>query len=98
MRLIAIPLLSLTLAASPAFADEDKEALCRERADLVVQAFTARKAGERRGKVQREMRTALDRTAAEMLTEFVWSVPDEALTDEQISGAGTMFYEQCKSL
>ena len=98
MRLFAIPLLSLAFVAAPAFADDEKETLCRERADLVVEAFNARKAGERRGKVQREMRAVLDRTAAEMLTEFVFSVPDEALTEEQISGAGDMFYEQCKAL
>ena len=102
MRLSATLFTCATLLAAafaaPARADADKEALCQARADLVVQAFNARKEGETKRKVRRDMQAALDRTAAEMLAEFVWSVPEEALTEEEIGKAGAMFLDQCKAL
>ncbi|MBS0125317.1 hypothetical protein [Thetidibacter halocola] len=98
MRLILAPVLALSLLPVPALAQDDKETLCRERADLVIEAFNARRAGDREGKVRRDLQSKLDRTAGEMLAAFVFSVPEAQLTDEQIAGAGAMFFEQCKGL
>lgn len=98
MRMILAAVAGFVLLGQPAVADDEKDALCRSRADLVVDAFNARKAGETKRKVRRSMREELDRNAAEMLAEFVWSVPEEALTEEEIGKAGDAFYEQCKAL
>lgn len=98
MRFILSPLALITLM-TPVFAEEDDaEAGCRAQADMVVEAFNARRDGDSKRKVRRGLRDAVGRTAGDMLADHIWMVPPESLTDEAIEAVGKDYMDKCLTL
>ncbi|WP_417206578.1 hypothetical protein [Antarctobacter sp.] len=91
MRILAM-IAVFGMTASGAMAqDVDKCALTETWFNAAVQA---RLDGDTIGKVRRTLRKDMDRTAAEQLAEFVFALPEEALTPEVAKAART----QCEAL
>ena len=73
------------LASLPAAADaqQDKAAACAESAGIVMQAVEARKQGAAKSKARAALREQIgDRGAGDMLADWIWSLPEDQLTDE----------------
>ncbi|WP_136443112.1 hypothetical protein [Pacificoceanicola onchidii] len=77
MRLAALFCLVL---ATPVFAEE-KTADCEAQMVVVSKAVDARVEGVRKGKIRRELRAEYGQTAADMLVEFVYGVPEEQIDE-----------------
>ncbi|MFZ7093224.1 hypothetical protein [Primorskyibacter sp. 2E233] len=91
MRLPLIFACSLMLA-TPAIAQE-AVADCDAQLVVVMKAVDARRAGDSAGKAKRVLRKEYGRTAADMLVEFVYSVPEAQLGE--IEGA---YRTQCEAM
>ncbi|MFW2543302.1 hypothetical protein ACN2XU_11720 [Primorskyibacter sp. 2E107] len=91
MRLSFASLLCLTLA-SPAFAQE-AVADCDAQLVVVSKAVDAREAGQSKGKTRRELRSEYGRTAADMLVDFVYGVPDD-----QVAEIKDAYRQQCEAM
>ncbi|MBY6003532.1 hypothetical protein KUV62_06420 [Salipiger bermudensis] len=82
-------LASLPLAAS---AQQDKAAACAESAGIVMQAVESRKEGVAKSKARAALRDQIgDRGAGDMLADWIWSLPEDQLTDE----VGAAWEAQC---
>ncbi|MDA7426083.1 hypothetical protein [Thalassococcus lentus] len=76
-------------------AAEDTPAMdCAEQAELVMQAVNARAEGEPKRKTRRMLRAALDREAGDMLADFIYTLPEDQLTD----AVGDAYKAQCEAL
>ncbi len=83
------------LAPGSALADETPAVRdCAAQAALVMQAVTARVEGEPMRKTRRMLRAELDRTAGDMLAEWIYGLPEAQLTDE----VGKLWQAQCEAL
>lgn len=87
-------LAALILAAPMALAQEPLKPDCAAQADLVMEVVNGRADGIRKGKARRVLRAGLDRTAADMLAEWVYALPEEQLTDE----VGKTWKTQCEAM
>lgn len=67
---------------------------CAGQAALVMQAVTARRDGDGMRKTRRMLRQELDRTAGDMLAEWIFSLPEDQLTE----AVGEMWQAQCEAL
>lgn len=86
--------LALSLAAGPGAAQgaaQSKKAQCAATAEIVMTAVQARKDGDSKRKARRALRAALDRTAGDMLAEWIWGLPEAQLTD----AVGAAWEAQC---
>ncbi|PYG27050.1 hypothetical protein [Pelagimonas varians] len=84
----------LVLAAPMAMAQEALKPDCDAQAALVMDVVNDRVDGVRKGKARRVLRAALDRTAADMLADWVYALPEEQLTDE----IGKTWKTQCAAM
>ena len=91
MRLTGLAL-ALGLAAGPLAAqDAAKEAQCNKSAAVVMEAVAARKAGAPKEQARRMLREKLDHTAGDMLSDWIYDLPEDQLTD----ALGTAWKAQC---
>ncbi|MGH1413678.1 MAG: hypothetical protein ACRBB0_09290 [Pelagimonas sp.] len=81
-------------AASVASAEEPVKPDCEAQAALVMEVVNGRNEGVRKGKARRQLRAGLGKTAADMLSEWVYELPPEQLTDE----IGIAWKAQCEAL
>ncbi|WP_425099730.1 hypothetical protein [Tropicibacter sp. S64] len=88
MRLTLATLIALIFAA-PAFA---QVADCDAQMVVVSKAVDAREAGVGKVKIRRELRAEYGKTAADMLVEFVYGVPED-----QIAGIKDAYLATCKA-
>ncbi|MCR8546795.1 hypothetical protein M4578_03065 [Salipiger sp. P9] len=91
---VAGMVLAMVLAAGPLTAQvsaAEKKTRCAESAAIVMTAVQARKDGESKAKARRTLRKELDRTAGEMLADWIWDLPEEQLTEE----VGQLWEAQC---
>lgn len=85
------------MAASGAVAQDASEPVvdkCAQSETWFNAAVQARLDGDSIGKVRRNLRKDMDRTAAEQLADFVFSLPQELLTPE----VGKAARAQCEAL
>ncbi|WP_299928966.1 hypothetical protein [uncultured Pelagimonas sp.] len=87
-------LAALICAAPMASAQEAVKPDCEAQAALVMDVVNGRIDGVRKGKARRTLSKSLDRTAADMLAEWVYTLPEDQLTDE----IGTNWKAQCDAL
>lgn len=67
---------------------------CAAQAALVMEVVNGRVDGVRKGKARRDLVKSLDKTAGEMLADWVYSLPEEQLTDE----VGKAYKAQCEAM
>lgn len=67
---------------------------CAAQAELVMEVVTGRTEGVRKRKARRTLREGLGKTAGDALAEWVYSLPEEQLTDE----VGAAWKAQCETL
>ncbi|MCT4557017.1 MAG: hypothetical protein N4A61_03045 [Pelagimonas sp.] len=67
---------------------------CAAQAQLVMDAVNARKDGQSKRKTRRALVKQLDKTAGEMLADWIYSLEDAQLTDE----VGEAWEMQCEAL
>lgn len=67
---------------------------CEEQAAMVMEVVTGRAEGKKQKAAERKLRRALGNDAAELLASWVYSLPEEHLTEE----VGTAWQAQCESL
>ena len=95
LRLTLAPTLALGLLASlavPAHAQQDKAAACAKSAGVVMQAVEARKQRAAKSQARAVLREQIgDRSAGDMLADWIWSLPEDQLTDE----VGAAWEAQC---
>ena len=95
LRLTLAPPLALGLLASlpvAAQAQPDKAAACANSAAIVMQAVEGRKQGVAKSQARAALREQIgDRGAGDMLADWIWSLPEDQLTDE----VGTAWEAQC---
>lgn len=84
----------LMTAPMAAWAEEPLKPDCDAQAALVMDVVNDRASGVRKGKARRVLRAALDRTAADMLADWVYALPEEQLTDE----IGKTWKKQCAAM
>lgn len=89
-----ILLAALVLTAPMAMAQEPLKPDCDAQAALVMDVVNDRVDGVRKGKARRVLRAELDRTAADMLADWVYALPEEQLTDE----IGKTWKTQCAAM
>lgn len=87
-------LAALICAASFVSAEEPAKADCDAQAAMVMEVVTGRSDGVAKGKARRELRKGIEKSAADMLVEWVYSLPEEQLTDQ----IGTVWKAQCETL
>ncbi len=87
-------LAALICAAPMVSAEEAVKPDCDAQAALVMDVVNGRIDGVRKGKARRVLRAGLDRTAADMLAEWVYELPQDQLTDE----IGTAWKARCETL
>ena len=81
----------LVAGGAQAAPDADKVAACDKSVAVVMAGIQARKDGASMGKTRRAMRKELDRTAGDMLAEWIYALPEDQLTEE----VGTVWKAQC---
>lgn len=87
--------LALAVWAAPmALAEESEKPDCDAQVALVMEVVNGRVDGVRKGKARRVLRQGLDRTAADMLADWVYTLPEEQLTEE----VGLAWKTQCDAL
>lgn len=91
MRMLAMIAVIGMMASGAVAQNADKCELTETWFNAAVQA---RLDGEQIGQVRRALRKDMDRTAAEQLAEFVFALPEAALTPEVAKAART----QCEAL
>ncbi|KUF09260.1 hypothetical protein [Pseudoponticoccus marisrubri] len=94
MRLPVLPaLLSACLLplAHPAAAQAPD---CAAQAEIVMQAVTARAEGRPKSEAVAGLSAALDAEAASMLSDWIWTLPEDQLT----SAVGEAWQTQCEAL
>ena len=92
MRLVAV-FAVLAVTALPAAAQPvDKEG-CLKSVEIVMAGVNARAEGKSKAATRRMLQDALDRNAGEQLAEFIWSLPEDQLTD----AVGEAWKAQCEA-
>ena len=91
MRFPAL-VLCCALSAPVSAQSVDREG-CLRSVEIVMQAVTARAEGKSRMQTRRMLRAALDRNAGDQLNDFVWSLPEDQLTD----AVGEAWRAQCEA-
>ncbi|MBN9889230.1 hypothetical protein [Salipiger abyssi] len=84
-------ILAVAMAVAGPVLAQSKTEQCATSAGIVMTAVQARKDGESKAKARRALREALDRTAGDMLAEWIWELPEEQLTEE----VGAAWEAQC---
>lgn len=84
MKYLAILSFCLTALTGPVLAEAapEKVAACEKSTAVVMAGVQARRDGVPMRKARREMHAALDRTAGDVLAEWIYGLPEDQLTDE----------------
>ncbi|EPX85575.1 hypothetical protein [Salipiger mucosus] len=86
-------LLIALLSAGAASAQSTKEERCEASAAVVMEAVQARLDGMQKSRVRRALIRELDRTAGEMLADWIYGLPESELTPQ----VGETWKAQCLS-
>ncbi|SMX30279.1 hypothetical protein TRP8649_04422 [Pelagimonas phthalicica] len=92
--MLRVFLMGCVCFAPMAQADSAAKPDCAAQAALVMEVVNGRVDGVRKGKARRELVKSLDKTAGEMLADWVYSLPEEQLTDE----VGKAYKAQCEAM
>jgi hypothetical protein len=90
----AVILAGLLLVPGGVVGASEAKTSCEAQAAMVMEVVTGRVEGKRQKAAERKLRKALGRDAAELLAAWVYSLPEEHLTEE----VGTAWQAQCESL